>query len=457
MKHQAGFRPQLQEMEERLVPASYRWHPSPAPGGGLSQLWSSSSNWQQESAIPGRWTTLPTATPGGSDSVFFIGGSGFNLDCHVDVAGGVTVKDVALASAYTSQLVLDNPLTLSGGISTHDSAGGAIVGYSTGSTPVRGILNVTGPGTSLDWTGGHISDITVNVTNQATMFVSTLTFTRNMSGSDIYIGNTSILGWFSGPVNVIDATKNSNIYIAAGGMFSISANQTWGMTTPTNPAYFGVHNAGLVKSTGTATIIGNYDTTATTRLYSGILYIDGLAEQTSGMFELRGGSTIKVGGPDVALRIYEGIIAGQGTVDANLTLGYDGACPPPTTAIISPGILVPPPNNRTIGTLTIVGGFQMFSGTMAIDVNQVGAIDQVVVQGQYAALAGSLFIQIDTRYMPTQHVVLPFLTAPSIQGDFDQRTLTDFRLPIPPANPRGNVHWGFSRTATAYNLLSIET
>lgn len=232
------------------------------------------------------------------------------------------------------------------------------------------------------------------------------------------------------------------------------------MTTPTTPAYFGVHNAGLVKSTGTATIVGNYDTTGTTRIDSGSLFVNGLAEQTSGLFELRGGSTIKVGGPDVALRIYDGVIAGQGTVDANLTLGYDGACPPPTTAIISPGVLVPPPNNRTIGTLTIVGGFQMFGGTMSIDVNQVGAIDQVVVQGTYAALAGSLFIQIDTNYMPTQHVVLPFLTAPSILGDFGSRTFNDYRLPIPPTNPNpygGNVHWGLLRTATSYSLRSIET
>ena len=151
------------------------------------------------------------------------------------------------------------------------------------------------------------------------------------------------------------------------------------------------------------------------------------------------------------------MIAGQGTVDANLTLGYDGACPPPTTAIISPGILMPPPNNRTIGTLTIVAAFQMFGGTMAIDVNEVGAIDQVVVQGKYAALAGSLIIQIDTRYMPTQHVVLPFLTAPSIQGDFVQRTFNDFQLPIPPANPYAGVHWGLLRTPTTYNLRSIET
>ncbi len=370
------------------------------------------------------------------------------------------MKDVALASAYTSQLVLDNPLTLNGGISTHDSAGGAIVGYSTGSTPVRGVLNVTGQGTSLDWTAGHIYDVTVNLTNQSTMFVSTLTFTRNMSGSDIYVNNTCILGWFSGPVNVTGPSKNSNIYIANGGLFSISANQTWGMTSAANPAYFGVHNAGLLKSFGTATIVGNYDTTGTTRLDSGTLFIDGLAEQTSGMFELRGGSTIKVGGPDVALRIYDGVIAGQGTVDANLTLGYDGACPPPTTAIISPGVLVPPPNNRTIGTLTIVGGFQMFGGTMSIDVNKVGAIDQVVVQGTYAALAGSLFIQIDTNYMPTQHVVLPFLTAPSIVGDFGSRTFNDYRLPIPPTNPNPygrNVHWGLLRSATSYSLRSIET
>lgn len=194
MTQQLAFHPQLQEMEERLVPASYRWNPTPLPGGGFSSLWSVPSNWQGKSAFTPGWTSQSTFTPGGGDSVFFAGGGGYNLDCHVDVAGGVTVKDVALPSGYTSQLVLDNPLTLNGGISTHDSAGGAIVGYSSGSTPVRGVLNVTGQGTSLDWTAGHIYDVTVNLTNQSTMFVSTLTFTRNMSGSDIYVNNTCILG-----------------------------------------------------------------------------------------------------------------------------------------------------------------------------------------------------------------------------------------------------------------------
>ena len=465
MTQQLAFHPQLQEMEERLVPASYRWHPTPLPGGGFSSLWSVPSNWEGKSAfIPG-WTSQSTSAPGTGDSVLFAGGGEYNLDCHVDAANGVTVNDVALSRAYTSQLVLDNPLTLSGGISTHDSAGGAIVGYSSGSTAARGVLNVTGRGTSLDWTGGHISDITVNVTNSATMFVSTLTFTRNMSGSDIYIGDTSILGWFSGPVNVTSPSANSNIFIAPGVIFSISANQTWGMTTPISPAYFAVHNAGIVKSTGTATIVGDYLTTGTTRLDSGSLHISGLAEQTAGVVDLRNDSTLKVSNPTSVpgvLGIRSGTIRGQGRVDGHLVLGNDPAVGPqlPTSALISPGYDSGPPATpgmpapqSLVGTLTITGKFQMFNGSMAIDVLENGDYDNVIVQGEYAALSGGLVIHNSLAYKPFQTLNLAFLTATSFVGDFTDKYFTTTSWYDPATF--STYGWKFVKTATTYNFSSF--
>ena len=233
------------------------------------------------------------------------------------------------------------------------------------------------------------------------------------------------------------------------------------MTTPTTPAYFGVHNAGLVKSTGTATIVGNYDTTGTTRIDGGSLFINGLAEQNAGVFELLNGSTVTVGGPDVALRIYSGMIVGTGTVNANLTLGYDGACPPPWGGIISPGIDTgvqsSDPNSvtRGIGTLTIAGEFQIFSGTMVIDVDASGQFDKVVVQGKYAAVTGTLSMRNDVRYKPPQLVSLPFFTFQSLIGDFTNKTWNNYPWPNP-AND-GPFSWFFSVGGTSYNFISRKT
>lgn len=453
------FRPRLQELEARTVPADFRWCPLPGPGGGFSTLWSAPSNWQVNGPLGWDPTTV---TPGVGDAVFFASDSRSNNDCSVDVVGGVTVKDVTIPSGYTSKLVLNNPLTINAGKLTQDSAGGAIVGYSLSATPTRGTLNITNS-SRWEWTGGHISDITVNVANQSVTTVSPLTFTRNMSGSDIYVNDKCRLEWTGGPVNVVDPQKNSNIYIVNCGTFVITAGQTWGAVQVTTPSYFQVYNNGIVASgpNGTATIKGDYFTSGTTRISSGTLEIQGRAEQTSGTFELRNGSTVTVGGPDVALRIYDGSIIGTGTVNANLTLGYDGACPPPWGGTISPGIDTgvqsSDPNSvtRGIGTLTIVGEFQIFAGTMVIDVNASGQFDKVVVQGKYAAVTGTLSMRNNVLYKPPQLVSLPFLTFQSLIGDFTTKTWNNYPWPNP-AND-GPFSWFFSVGGTSYNFISRKT
>jgi len=289
-----------------------------------------------------------------------------------------------------------------------------------------------GNGTTMNWTGGHLSDITVNLTNRSFMFASTLTFTRNMSGSDINVGNTCGLSWLSGPVNVTDPAKNSNISIASGGTFAISSNATWGATAPVSPparSYFAVHNDGRVWSNNTATIVGDYDTRGVTQILSGVLTIAGRAEQFGGTFELTNNATVTVSGPDIALRIYGGSIVGTGTVNANLTLGTAGGGQ--SSGYISPGIDTIPaapgavPNVYGIGTITIVGGFQIFSGGMTIDIGAGGSYDKVIVQGTRAALSGSLFVRNDSKYKPAQETQLAFLTGPAFIGDFSFKLFSD--------------------------------
>ena len=425
----AGESLTLYELESRVVPAVYLWHPTWSVLAGRSTSWSSGDNWQIFSKFNNSYIeqqTVPTFTPTVGDSVEFDGAESDN-DCVVDVAGGVTVKNVKIWGGYTSNLILSNPLTVAGNGSFlfHNSTAN-VRGSAPGATIARGTLTITDDST-LYFTRGNFADVTIDARVNSKIFVGSAADhfgQRTFTGSDIYINDTCRLIWQGGDVTVINRAANSHVTIMSGGEFNISANNfAWGMNTPTDPAYFGIHNAGLVTSTHDTTIIGNYDTTGTTRLESGgTLSIFGLAEQTSGTFELRDNSTIRVGGPDVALRIYGGMIAGNGTVDANLTLCYDSYCVQGGSTI-SPGIDIVPaspgaaPIVRGVGTITVKGNFQMFGGDLTIDIAADGSYDQVLVQGK-ATLSGSLLVRNDDKYKPMQAASLNFLTAGSIAGDF---------------------------------------
>ena len=55
---------------------------------------------------------------------------------------------------------------------------------------------------------------------------------------------------------------------------------------------------------------------------------------------------------------------------------------------------------------------------MIVDVDTWGNYDKIIVNGPYAALFGTLTVCNSFNYQPTQLVSLPFLTATSIVGDF---------------------------------------
>jgi len=224
-----------------------------------------------------------------------------------------------------------------------------------------------------------------------------------------------------------------------------------------SPSYFGVHNYGtvIVDAFGNVGIIGDYTNGNLTRIDMGTLIIYAKARQVSGVFEIRDNASVKVSNTsDNALRIERGTIAGQGTIDANLTLGFDPLIYPvgqrQTDAKISPS---GGPDAPEIGTLTIVHAFQIFDGTMAIDVNAAGLFDKVIVQGQYAALAGTLTLSISQNYKPAQLVHLDFLRYQSVVGDF---TTKASMLPTYTVQPGNQVfRWTFIKTSTSYAIYNL--
>ncbi len=242
-----------------------------------------------------------------------------------------------------------------------------------------------------------------------------------MDGSAIVLQNSSRMYWNDGNIDVVNPSANSSIAIGMGCEFVIQSSGTWGMTdAPTVGTYFAVGNYGKVhvKSGANATINGDYTTDNYTFVESGTITVTKRAVQTYGIFELKSGGTVKL--TTKPLNIAEGSLVGTGTVDGNCTLGYDPnlgvPVPPSTTASISPG-RSDSTNPDRIGTLTITAQFQMFGGTMWIDINKYGVFDTVVVQGAYAALSdGRLEVSNGPEFTPDTGVYFYFVTGNSVAG-----------------------------------------
>jgi hypothetical protein len=203
--------------------------------------------------------------------------------------------------------------------------------------------------------------------------------------------------------------------------------------------------------------VGDYFTRAITRLDVGILDLAGKAEQEeNGLFELRGNTTIRVSGAGQVLRIYDGVFAGHGTVDGNLTLGYDGEQSGEsfTTPIIAPGVEDGNELTRDIGTITITQSFEIFShlATTKIQVDGAGNHDKIVVAG-YAVALGKCNIDNSQDYKPGLGTSLSFLTASTLKGEFAKPITIGYTGPwAHPANPGKQHFWKVRKTATSYDL-----
>jgi hypothetical protein len=151
----------------------------------------------------------------------------------------------------------------------------------------------------------------------------------------------------------------------------------------------------------------NYTTFGLTQVVSGVLSFDGLAEQGGGQFILgsytvpKGKSApivssgvvnvnnVLPGGTTNVLGIRNGNILGSGAINGNLNLGNDPLAPGYNqladllpNPIISPGFgSLPLAPTQGALSITINGGFQMFSGTMQITILAGNICPFVTVNG----------------------------------------------------------------------------
>lgn len=155
------------------------------------------------------------------------------------------------------------------------------------------------------------------------------------------------------------------------------------------------------------------------------------------------------------MRIFEGKIIGNGTVDGNLTLGVDSVLLE-TEATINPGwttTVIGQPVSYTPGTITVAQSFEMFDTTniMRIDVTAThGAFDKVVVQGSWANLKGNLQLN-NSSYKPEMGVMVDFLNAKYIGGDFTNKEYYVGNW-MHPNNPNHYLFWTLIKEGDRYSI-----
>ncbi len=426
-----------EHLEDRCVPATYTWT------GAIDVL----------ASKPGNWTGGdPTRAPGAFDSLVFNGGG----TCVMDTVTKVQDIDIRAGYAGTIRITtfLGNPSSLevtnsfhmvgTDGVIANSFAGGWSYLYLTGSS-------------SFTWSGGKswgVDFVLGSSTNHGVIGrIDDHVWFNNSA-----LENYGMFTWVTGRI-MVDAGNTSWIYNRPGGTFEVQSAGPFSATDPPERNVGLFTNQGDLRFTSSGVRIAAdfLNAGGTVRRYPGLVQLDYKAEQTSGTFELRGG-TVKTAGSDHALRIYDGSILGQGTVDGNLTLGYDPALGPPprTFPTISPGI-----GGGNLGTITINQSFQIFSpdAYTVIDVNSTG-IDKIAVLGQggYAALNGDLVVNIDPAYTPPHPTDLSFLTAPAIRGDFLWISYTNDANEMTWPDPRTGkqVHWTAKKNlaGTSYDVLT---
>jgi hypothetical protein len=223
------------------------------------------------------------------------------------------------------------------------------------------------------------------------------------------LNNYGRIDWTAGAIDVGNApSSNSSLVNHSGGTFSIYSSGPLA-ATPGSPE----RNVGSITNNGTVRfysssirIAADYTNDGGTTQVYGNVQFDYNVVHSSGVLELRSG-TVKLAGTDQELRIANGLICGDGTVDAHLTLQNN--------ATIAPGI-----GEGAVGRIDVLKSFQMTSwqNTMAIDLNAQGDMDLIAVVGN-ATLNGYCDITTSTAYQPAFGVVKTFLTYAARLGTTD--------------------------------------
>ena len=426
-----GFRLAVEELEGRRVPAKYHWE-SPSYFGSSDANWSTVGNWKVWNPTTQEWDSATSAP--GLTAATAIDEVEFDKDgqwpCNVDAP--VTVRSLKVWDGYANTITLYEPLTVASPLTAtptgYDPPGLLLLNgeSATISGPgARGSLSVTGH-VNYDWIAGKLNALTVTTVGAPVIINDGLALRLNVMGSTapgpgggpaparLSMTDTNItvgfadLNWHSGDVAVLGPAV-SRLTIAAGSAFQIMAANVWGTAgRGPVPDNFVIQNEGIVTSTASATLNGNFtNIDGEVGVNSNVLTFGGLAEQTAGTFEIASGATAKLTGDGQVLRIYDGLIGGSGTVDGNLTLGYDPGYGP---VLATSPVLRAGPADDTMGNLTVKQSFQAFSAwsNVLVKVGDGGATSKLVVLGHHAALLGNLTINWANTNPPSrsEHVLV---------------------------------------------------
>lgn len=419
-----------EQLEDRVVPAR-------------TLVWAADGNW----ATAKNWTEngIPATTaPDDTDTVVFDGTS--KGECTISEAAKVAVVDIK--ATFEGKLTIG----LGNGLEATDEfkmAGGTV--YSSASALVQISKKLT-------WSGGTVEGAFVRIGSDSND-TATATIAGDVASDGGRFENFGTLTWASGNISV-GSTSKTEIYNQSGATIDIqSAGKIYDPNDLNLASSLGLlQNEGLLKfrSNGTTTVGRmNFNNLGTTEVHSGIAEFkeEAYQSQSGSIFELKNNSTAKFVNDGQVFRIYNGTIIGNGTINGNLTLGYDGEGAA-SEATIDPGwttTVVGFPVVYTPGTITITQSFHMFDTTnvMRIDGTASGAFDQVVVTAT-AIINGVAWVNPSSDYHPPLGTKVEFLKAGQVQDDFVTKTLT-YQGPWFDAESKP-LAWYFRKTDTTYEI-----
>ena len=422
-----------EQLDDRCVPATLVWD------GKDDGLWSNRLNW-----LDGAFA--PPNPPGQNDTVRFDGAK----QTH-SRADSAKVGAVEITGSYEKTITIE---TGQQKVSTLEvmsaytmSAGNAFV---SGGNDGNGTLQLSGAST-FTWSAGKIRTtnvqlgaadnhaVTATISNTVIFDSSTLDNHGTVTTSDSYVKVT---------------TGTSSIINRAGATFNATK------------FHFGdalIRNVGTVENLGTMKLGGqtvidadtiNRGTLRLAKVDSGSPEFVQSYRQYSGTTELYDNPFVELDGPGDHIHIHGGKLIGNGTLDGNLTLGYEGDATA-GDATINPGwttTVMGFPVSYTPGTITVTQSFEMFdtTNTMRIDVIASGGFDKVVVQGLSANLKGTLDLN-NSAYKPEMGVMVDFLNATTIGGVFTTKTYFIGNWSHP-TNPGYELYWTLVKEGDRYSI-----
>lgn len=454
----------LEELENRLVPADYRW----AATGTIAQDWDKPGNWQKH--VGENWVAA-TEVPGAADTATFDDTSTRGVAINGPrTEATIALGKVVIEAAYTGTLFIPaipvfgaatvtmKQLTMKGGTIEAAVSGSIIELYGADESTI---------------TAGTFDVIRLNVEGSPTV-TTTLTIDGNISlnnGAKIFLGSGyvdsfTVLNWKSGniatPPTLANTATDSKVEISQWGTMRISSNGTLG-DPGSNFATTRLINSGTLSVSSAPTIAGGFWNQRRFSVGNGAnVTIQGDARQS-------GFSSTELDSGTITTSVYNvilGSLIGNGTIAGNLTLGTSAGESP----TLAPGLSGDPTTANHIGTITVTQSLHMISPnvTTLINVGVDGTFDRIVVQGGaaqngWAVLKGTLNVTFDRHpaleppfYAPERGTTLTFLSAPTFA--LPGQAVSDFTTKgINGTNPwleHGNMNvWKLTKPAVGQYAL----